>query len=288
MKKTIFTLIITAIVCLIGVAQVITQNSVVQTFEGTSENMRGPRVFYSACPAYNGGYILAGQDYTSTNNMEDLYFYMIDEKGKRTSIIAISNTGKDKVSYIAQDGKGSYMVTGFSSSDVILAKINTLGQLQWQKSYGGGGFEQGYYFIPTSDGGYMIIGEKYNGVNVSIFLIKTDAEGEKEWSKTYYGDNGQDFPGKIIEVDGGYLFTCSHLEENGIYDGYIVKINTIGDTLWTKQVGAAYDDFIGDFVASPIGDGYYIIGKTEVRANGNISTSNYNSYITKVDLEGND
>ena len=90
--------------------------------------------------------------------------------------------------------------------------------IQWEKSFGGTGYESARDIVQTSDGGYMVFGETNStdggviagfGGTKDIWLLKLDATGNLEWQKRY-GGSGLDI-GNHLEItsDGGYLIAAS-------------------------------------------------------------------------------
>src|SRR4029078_10269550 len=75
-----------------------------------------------------------------------------------------------------------------------------------------------------------------NNTSADVLLIKLNASGDTLWSKTY-GGSKDDFGYSIINTQDNNLLMCgvsySYTTE-GYSDLYLIKVNTDGDTLWTK------------------------------------------------------
>jgi hypothetical protein len=98
-------------------------------------------------------------------------------------------SGFDIGTSIQPTNDGGYIVLGSTSSygagsrDLYLFKINSSGDLQWYKTYGGAGLDIGKTVRNTSDGGYIILGTMEFGIDPSnkdniIGLIKVDENGD--------------------------------------------------------------------------------------------------------------
>jgi hypothetical protein len=98
-------------------------------------------------------------------------------------------SGLDIGTSIQPTNDGGYIVLGSTSSfgagsrDFYLFKINSSGDLQWYKTYGGAGLDIGKTVKNTSDGGYIILGTMEFGIDPSnkdniIGLIKVDENGD--------------------------------------------------------------------------------------------------------------
>ena len=104
--------------------------------------------------------------------------------------------------------------------------------VEWQKTYGGVGFDMAWSLIQTSDGGYAFAGESQvgaSGINYA-WLVKTDAYGNALWNKTYDGT----FRSVIQTVDGGYAI--AGMLNN---DFLLVKTDGSGNGQWRRT----YDPF---------------------------------------------
>ena len=81
------------------------------------------------------------------------------------------------------------MISGYTDSfgesggfNFWLIKTDLLGNLEWQRYYGGSGDDRAFCGTQTSDGGYAIAGYTNLGGNSApdILLIKTDDLGNTE------------------------------------------------------------------------------------------------------------
>ena len=58
-------------------------------------------------------------------------------------------------------------------------KIDTGGNVQWNKTYGGATHESPHSLLKIDEGGYLLAGfsASYGSGDTDVFLIKTDTEG---------------------------------------------------------------------------------------------------------------
>ena len=112
----------------------------------------------------------------------------------------------------------------------------------WEKTFGGGDRDYGKSVQQTADGGYIITGAfglLGNG-DSDVYLIKTDSQGDTLWTKTF-GGSYDDYGNSVQQTsDGGYI--VAGFFDEGVWtggcelgDGWILKLNQNGDTLWTKK-----------------------------------------------------
>lgn len=87
---------------------------------------------------------------------------------------------------ISLTSDGGYIVTGYidnssitsNKHDVFLAKFNSSGVLEWSKSFGGTGDDEGVDVIQTTDGGYLVSANIAFGSNNNVIgLIKVKSDG---------------------------------------------------------------------------------------------------------------
>jgi hypothetical protein len=134
------------------------------------------------------------------------------------------------------------------TEDMILIKTDSLGNEQWRKTYGNtSNFERGYSIALTTDGGYILGGGRWvPGIIIQWeeerpYIIKTDSIGNVEWEKVYGSVDTANMPayGITETFDGGYAFVGGvgqvDYTTNDPQYPWVVKLNSIGDILWTQE-----------------------------------------------------
>ena len=185
---------------------------------------------------------------------------------------------------VQQTTDGGYMITGFiyppSGGDAQLYFIKTdmFGDTAWFKHYDGIGSGTGGNSVQqTSDGGYIATGIYQGG---GVYLVKTNNSGDSLWTKKFaVGAIGT--AGNSVQQtnDGGYIIagTLSTGADDNIY---LLKTNSIGDTLWTKTFSGNGVDF-GYSVQQTTDGGYIIAGETWSFGAGSID-----AYLIKTNSNG--
>ncbi len=142
---------------------------------------------------------------------------------------------------------GGYAVTGSKGGDFWLVKIDALGNMEWNKTYGNPGtaYEVAYSVIVAPDGGYVITGfaatwpeDLLYYVDSHSWVVKTDASGNMEWNRTYGGTLAYAL---AAASDGGYAIAV---------DSTLVKTDASGNMQWNKS-------YAGHLIATS--DGGYAI-----------------------------
>ena len=171
-------------------------------------------------------------------------------------------------SSVVQTSDGGYAIAGYVKYmdtwvNFLLVKTDADGNVQWNKTYGGGGIyvdEQDYAFsvIQTYDGGYAIAGVKYTYAEGGDFwLVKTDACGDMMWNKTYDGAE-DDWAYSVIQTgDGGYVI-AGYSTSLG---GWLIKTDAFGNLEWNKTYDGALYSLIqtsdGGYALAGYHDGYW-------------------------------
>ncbi len=121
------------------------------------------------------------------------------------------------------------------------------------------------------------------GIFLSILMTHLFAQApDTLWTRTYGGDDWDRGESVQQNSDGGYIIaglTKSYGAGND--DVYLVKTDSIGDTLWTKTFGGIEIDR-GYSVQQTSDEGYIITGETNSYGAGNGDV-----YLIKTDASGN-
>lgn len=84
---------------------------------------------------------------------------------------------------MVETSDGGYAFSGwtnlFDALDFWLVKTDANGNMQWNKTYGGPGYEWAWALVQTGDGGYALAGftDSFDAGNPDFWLVKTDASG---------------------------------------------------------------------------------------------------------------
>ncbi len=124
----------------------------------------------------DGGYILAGWslsndgDVSGNHGLGDTWVIKLDDLGGMIWQKSLGGSDWDAAGSIQQTTDGGYLLAGSSSSndgdvsgnhgleDMWVAKLDELGNMNWQKSLGGASIEAARSFHQTTDGGYIMAG----------------------------------------------------------------------------------------------------------------------------------
>ena len=141
---------------------------------------------------------------------------------------------------------GGYLVAGTSDADELgdeelwLMRVDSSGQIQWQKSYGGLGSDEACCLLKTAAGHFLLGGttSSFGADGTDIWILELDAAGQVLWQKRYAeaGDQG------LVDIDetsSGYLLTANREAVETSWNAWLVEIDLNGEIVWQKTYGDA-------------------------------------------------
>jgi hypothetical protein len=163
---------------------------------------------------------------------------------------------------------------GAGLADIWLIKTNSMGQMEWNKTYGSIMMERGRSVLETNDGGFVIMGitNSTGSGDFDIWLIKTNNLGIMEWNRTFGGVKREEGEMIVQTSDGGYIitgFTKSYgaggIDPNGFpyNDIWLIKTNSTGHEQWNCTYGENYMHEMGKSIQQTSDGGYIIVGDIE-------------------------
>jgi hypothetical protein len=184
-------------------------------------------------------------------------------------------------------GDGGYIIAGTTESygagelDFYLVRTDSEGNMLWNRTYGGPGFEQCSSVQVTGDGGYIIAGSTNSfGADTDAYLVRTDSEGNMLWNRTYGGPKTDAASSVQVTSDGGYIIAGNTRSFGMGGDVFLVKTDSDGRMLWNRTYGGPNADY-GKSVHQTRDLGYIVAGDSTEEG-----TFKYESYLVKTDSEG--
>jgi hypothetical protein len=189
---------------------------------------------------------------------------------------------------VQQTSDGGYIIIGNTGSfgaglyDIWLIKTNDSGDTLWTKTFGGNDYEEGWEVQQTTDGGYVLIGgtRSFGAGDYDAWLIKIDSFGDTLWTKMIGGSYQE--RGRSIRqtIDGGYIITGSTESFGDFSNVWLIKTDSLGDTLWTKSFGGNEVEE-GWSIQKTTDGGYIIVGRTE-----SFGAGSWDTWLIKTDSLG--
>lgn len=277
----------------------------------------------------DGGYILGGQSLSGISGDKtedsigyyDFWIIKTDSTGNILWQNTIGGTQQDYLFSIIPTFDNGYLIGGYSesnisgdknedsfgTSDYWIVKLNSTGNIEWQRTLGG--YEEDYCssIIQTSDSGYVIAGNSRSGISgnktvinkgsFDYWLLKIDAAGMVQWQKSIGGSADDVLKSITLAPDQGFVLSgfsgsdsSGDKTENkyGLYDIWVVKTDSTGNILWQKTIGGTDYDHAANAYATA--DGNYIVGgQSDSYISGNKQEKNVGSkdyWILKLNPSG--
>ncbi len=148
-------------------------------------------------------------------------------------------------------------------SDAWMVRADLYGNILWTRSFGGPLFDFANMVKPTTDGGFIIAGFTPDSAGSNDgWIIKTNSTGGMMWEKKIGNSGLQEFEAIVQTTDGGYAAVGIDYDSTSLYwDMWVVRFNSVGDTLWTKNLGGqSYE--IGNSIQQTPDGGFIINGQS--------------------------
>lgn len=239
----------------------------------------------------DGGFIVVGGtvsfdgDVNGNHGAEDAWVIRLNALGNVVWKKTFGGTLNDRAESINPTSDGGFIVAGYSQSDdgdltdnkgefdYWVFKINLGGDLIWQKNLGGSLSEYAFDAIQTGDGGFLVTGSSFStdgdvGANNGFYdywFAKLSPTGQIEWTKNYGGSNEERAYAITVTTDGAIIAGSSTSTggdlpaNNGGFDFWALKIDLLGDVVWSKNLGGNLEDRALGIWAKPDG-GALVVG----------------------------
>lgn len=252
-----------------------------------------------------------------------VYLIMTDKQG---NIIWDNTYGFEYDEYamdVTEDSEGNFLIIGSKNgffddvhatykthdADMWVLKIDVEGNVLDNFIYGLDGHDLGYSILPDGDG-YLLFGstQSYGEGSFDMYLTKINNQGNEIWNTTFGGaefDYGISMA-KNNEGSTYLLGTTKSYAQQGNTDIYLIKIDDLGEEIWSITIGKEYSDYGYDII-STADNGCAIIGTTtsvdcdtdilfvKISSNGEIESftdtndllaNSYNVLPNPMDTEG--
>gem|GEM_PF-1317279 len=170
-----------------------------------------------------GGYAIIGTTGSDQLNNTNFYLLRLDEE---LNCLWSQNYGGAEVEWgysIVEDVNNNLLVCGYTNSygeggyDILVYKVDPLGNVIWQKTYGGSDWDFAYKMIAHPEEGYLICGKTYSygngGSDAYLLHISEDGNLINEWT---YGGEGDDEYRDIEIIDGSSIVLCGYRTINNL------------------------------------------------------------------------
>jgi hypothetical protein len=281
----------------------------------------------------DGGYILGGSSRSNisgektenSRGLDDYWIVKLDKSGHVEWDKTIGGSFYDNLYALHQTSDGGYILGGSSGSDISgekkansrgsddywIVKLDSLGNIQWQKTIGGNDIDILTTLQLTNDGGYVLGGWSVSGKSgektqnskggVDFWIVKLNRSGNIQWDKTI-GGSDEDYLQTLQQTkNGGYIlggFSNSNKSADktqnsrGLFDYWVINLNDKGEIQWDKTIGGNDLDYVSS-LQQTMDEGYIVGGQSSSNRSGEKTENtrgfkNRSDYwVVKLDRAGN-
>ena len=274
---------------------------------------------HSILETSNGGCIVAGQadsddgDLTANHGGSDLWVVELDSAGNILWQQNYGGSGDDLADDIRKTQDGGYIIAGATWSndgdvsgnngnmDFWVLRIDSIGNLLWQKTLGGSAVDRAHSVRETHDGGFIVAGWTRsvdgdvtgNHGNDDAWLVKLDSLGTLVWQKAL-GGSQDDEASEVLSLSDGSFIVAGHTASNdgdvsgnhGAYDFWVLKLDSLGNLVWQNPYGGSQGEF-GQAIDRSADGGFVVTGPS-YSSDGDVSSNNgdQDQWIIKIDSLG--
>lgn len=285
---------------------------------GGSKNDR----LYSINSTSDGGVIASGHTLSINGNVSghhnsgwtsDGWVVKLDSLGVLQWQKCLGGGDSEVIYYVEETLDGGYITGGWTYSndgDVTLnkgicdswvVKLDSVGNIQWQKTYGGSNYDHLFTIIQLADSSYIFTGTSNssdgdvsnNHGGDDVWVVKLDTDGTMEWENSYGGSGGDHSSCIAQSTNGGYTISALSFSDDGDvsgghgdFDAWIFEIDSSGNLIWQKCYGGSESDQAKWL--SKTADGGNIITGVTGSYDGDVSGNHggYDCWVIKTDNNG--
>jgi uncharacterized delta-60 repeat protein len=168
---------------------------------------------------------------------------------------------------------------GLDNWDVFLAKYDSSGNQQWNRTMEGADYDYGYGAATDPSGNIYVAGytSSFGEGSSDALLLKYDSAGNYQWNRTWGGTNIDEGYGVAADPAGNVYIAG---KTNSV-DAFIAKYDTDGNQLWNRTWGGIWDDQARG-VATDSSGNVYITGQGNSFGIG----GTYDAFIVKYNSSG--
>ncbi|QRR01164.1 T9SS type A sorting domain-containing protein [Dyadobacter sandarakinus] len=254
---------------------------------------------------------MAGDQVQPGKGQDDFWIVKLSADGSVLWDKLVGGPGNDFPYALLQTADGGFLVGGDSDSDAggdktavsiggldyWIVRLSPMGEVLWDASFGSSGTDNLKGLQQMQDGGYLLAGssdgsgggDKSGTKGQSDFwLLKITPEGALQWEKTIGGPQSDVLMHVTTAGDGNFLLVgasdsnagfdkTEDVRTAGASDGWVVKMDALGNVLWDKTLGGTDTDMIA--YAEQTLDGGYLLSAGSRSDSGFDKTENQKDFI---------
>jgi hypothetical protein len=213
----------------------------------------------------DGGYVFVGK--TLGASAYDGVVTRVTSSGSAswTKLYGDGASNDDALSSVLVLANGDLVVLGTTSSkgaggsDLWLMRLNALGTVIWEATFGGtGGEVAGTHnaLVATGDGGFVIVGSSpVSSFGGQGYVVRVDGSGKKVWERTFGGAGNDAIDSLVVTSDGGLALVGSYNNN----DLWVIRTDGSGAQIWSQTYDHAGGADFGRGIYQRAADGSFIV-----------------------------
>lgn len=243
------------------------------TFKTTYPNPN-EREGRSVVQLQRGGFLLCGTDGGFTSGSSDLMLIKTRPNGLQEWSKNYGGSDTESGVSVFEDSiLHHFIASGISNTQenayqAFIVCTDSLGNMLWQKSYGGSGWDglKGSMYMDSLH--YLFWGFTSDSSGTKPWVFQTDTAGTITWQKTYSTNLFEEIY-SIDMMGDSALYACGHKKiSDTISNIVLAKLHLTGDTVWVKTFHSLYDEKASDIEISDNGN-IWVLGYTKNAPQGN-------------------
>lgn len=234
--------------------------------------------------------VVAGYSVREFLTQRDLWVLKLDMEGKLKWDKNYGGDGDESAYAMVETYDAGYAIAGFSSTnddyqdDAWILKLDSAGDKEWERFYGGSKKDYAYDIVQTTDHGLVFCGyqSKRAGAYMSFWVAKVDSAGNDIWDYVV-PFHKWDVATSVVEGLDGFIYVAGYTRSTSVidYDIAIAKLDQEGNIIWQKTISWGRWDQTTS-MATTYDNGIVISGFTR---SGKEMSSDF--AVTKIDENGN-
>ena len=162
---------------------------------------------FSLALTSDSGYVVTGYTTSKGAGGMDIWVLKLDHKGNLLWDRTFGGTKNDDAFSIQQTSDNGYIVAGWTKSkgtgdlDIWVLKLDSNGNLSWDRVFGGKGSDSASSVQEIPGGGYIVVGHKWSD-SCDAWILRLDNNGDLLWDKTFSNADANCIQ---CTSDGGYI-----------------------------------------------------------------------------------
>jgi gliding motility-associated-like protein len=190
--------------------------------------------------------------------------------------------------YMVKAANGDYILgsvtnaSGFSlgANDNYVVRTLPNGTIQWQTRLGSSNNEFLHNLHEDNAGNILTTGYLIEGGLRSGYIMKLSSTGTLLWSRKYNMGSGHTYFTEVLELNGFYYAVGrTEVATYGGSDGLIVKLDLVGNIIWSKKIGGTGYDLLAGI--DTYSDTLFVLARSSTGA------TSQEVVLTKFDQNGN-